>query len=148
MPTIGVDFKIRSLEEGGKTCKLQIWDTAGQDRFKTITSSYYKGAHGIIVVYDITDKDSFAKVTEWMSEVDKHASENISRILVGNKVDLEDKREVSYQEAKELADNFNVKFIETSAKEAKNVEDAFLNNFQKVQEPQLTEIAKGEAVTL
>ena len=127
MPTIGVDFKIRSLEEGGKTCKLQIWDTAGQDRFKTITSSYYKGAHGIIVVYDITDKDSFAKVTEWMSEVDKHASENISRILVGNKVDLEDKREVSYQEAKELADNFNVKFIETSAKEAKNVEDAFLN---------------------
>ncbi len=127
MPTIGVDFKIRSLEEGGKTCKLQIWDTAGQDRFKTITSSYYKGAHGIIVVYDITDKDSFAKVTEWMSEVDKHASENISRILVGNKVDLEDKREVTYQEAKELADNFNVKFIETSAKEAKNVEDAFLN---------------------
>ena len=78
-------------------------------------------------MYDITDKDSFAKVTEWMSEVDKHASENISRILVGNKVDLEDKREVSYQEAKELADNFNVKFIEPSAKEAKNVEDAFLN---------------------
>ena len=92
MPTIGVDFKIRSLEEGGKTCKLQIWDTAGQDRFKTITSSYYKGAHGIIVVYDITDKDSFAKVTEWMSEADKHASENISRILVGNKKDLEDQR--------------------------------------------------------
>merc|ERR1711935_1177841 len=85
MPTIGVDFKIRTIDVDGKTIKLQIWDTAGQERFKTITSSYYKGAHGIIVTYDITDRDSFAKVSEWMSEVDKHANENISRILVGNK---------------------------------------------------------------
>ena len=106
MPTIGVDFKIRTIEVDGKTIKLQIWDTAGQDRFKTITSSYYKGAHGIIVTYDITDRDSFAKVSEWMSEVDKLAQENISRILVGNKKDLEDKREVPYNEAKELADHF------------------------------------------
>lgn len=79
------------------------------------------------MTYDITDRDSFAKVSEWMSEVDKHASENISRILVGNKKDLEDKREVPYNEAKELADHFNVKFLETSAKESLNVEDAFTN---------------------
>ena len=125
MPTIGVDFKIRTIDVDGKTIKLQIWDTAGQERFKTITSSYYKGAHGIIVTYDITDRDSFAKVSEWMSEVDKHANENISRILVGNKKDLEDKREVPYSEGKELADHFNVKFLETSAKESMNVEDAF-----------------------
>jgi Ras-related protein Rab-1A len=127
MPTIGVDFKIRTIDVDGKTIKLQIWDTAGQERFKTITSSYYKGAHGIIVTYDITDRDSFAKVSEWMSEVDKHANENISRILVGNKKDLEDKRDVPYAEGKELADHFNVKFLETSAKESMNVEDAFTN---------------------
>ena len=133
MPTIGVDFKIRTIDVDSKTIKLQIWDTAGQDRFKTITSSYYKGAHGIIVTYDITDRDSFAKVSEWMSEVDKHASENISRILVGNKKDLEDKREVPYNEAKELADHFNVKFLETSAKDSLNVEDAFLNITREIE---------------
>ena len=125
MPTIGVDFKIRTIECDGKTIKLQIWDTAGQDRFRTITSSYYKGAHGIIVTYDITDRDSFAKVSEWMQEVDKHSQENISKILVGNKKDLEDKRQIQYQEGKELADHFNVRFLETSAKESLNVEDAF-----------------------
>lgn len=85
MPTIGVDFKIRTLEVDGRTIKLQIWDTAGQERFKTITSSYYKGAHGIIVVYDITDKESFKNIDTWMTEVEKHASDNVSRILVGNK---------------------------------------------------------------
>ena len=125
MPTIGVDFKIRTIDVDGKTVKLQIWDTAGQERFKTITSSYYKGAHGIIVTYDITERDSFAKVSEWMSEVDKHAQENISRILVGNKKDLDSQRQVPYEEGKELADHFNVRFLETSAKESVNVEEAF-----------------------
>ena len=125
MPTIGVDFKIRTIDVDGKTIKLQIWDTAGQERFKTITSSYYKGAHGIIVTYDITDRDSFAKVSEWMSEVDKHSDKNISRILVGNKKDLEDQREIQYSEAKDLADHFNIRFLETSAKSSFNVEDAF-----------------------
>ena len=67
MPTIGVDFKLKTLEVDSKVCKLQIWDTAGQDRFKTITQSYYKGSHGVIITYDITDRDSFAKVSEWMS---------------------------------------------------------------------------------
>ena len=81
MPTIGVDFKIRTLEVDGKTIKLQIWDTAGQERFKTITSSYYKGAHGIIVVYDVTDKESYKNIDTWMNEIDKHASDNVSKIL-------------------------------------------------------------------
>jgi len=125
MPTIGVDFKIRTINVDGMTIKLQIWDTAGQERFKTITSSYYKGAHGIIVVYDISDRDSFAKVTEWMNEVEKHAEETCSQILIGNKNDLEDQRQVNYNEAKDLADHFNVRFLETSAKNAQNVEDAF-----------------------
>lgn len=145
MPTIGVDFKIRTIDVDGKTIKLQIWDTAGQDRFKTITSSYYKGAHGIIVTYDITDRDSFAKVSEWMSEVDKHAQENISRILVGNKKDLEEKREVPYNEAKELADHFNVRFLETSAKESLNVEDAFTNITREIKGKVATSAPKRSA---
>ena len=100
MPTIGVDFKIRTIDVDGKTIKLQIWDTAGQERFKTITSSYYKGAHGIIVTYDITDRESFTAVQTWMGEVEKHAQDNISRILVGNKCDLEDQRAVSVEEGR------------------------------------------------
>mmetsp|Transcript_5151 Transcript_5151/g.5903 ORF Transcript_5151/g.5903 Transcript_5151/m.5903 type:complete len:206 (-) Transcript_5151:41-658(-) len=125
MPTIGVDFKIRTLEVDGRTIKLQIWDTAGQERFKTITSSYYKGAHGIIVVYDMTDKESFKNIDNWMNEVEKHASDNVSRILVGNKCDLEESRQVTTDEGKELADQYNIRFMETSAKESANVEEAF-----------------------
>lgn len=125
MPTIGVDFKIRTLEVDGRTIKLQIWDTAGQERFKTITSSYYKGAHGIIVVYDITDKESFKNIDTWMTEVEKHASDNVSRILVGNKWDLDESRQVSTDEGKELADQHNIRFMETSAKESSHVEEAF-----------------------
>ena len=125
MPTIGVDFKIRTLEVDGKTIKLQIWDTAGQERFKTITSSYYKGAHGIIVVYDVTDKESFKNIDTWMNEIEKHASDNVSRILCGNKSDLDDSRTVTTDEGKELADTYNIRFIESSAKDNSNVEEAF-----------------------
>ncbi len=92
LPTIGVDFKIRTFDLSGKAVKLQIWDTAGQERFKTITSSYYKGAHGIILVYDITDKQTFKDVENWLQEVDKYANENVIKLLVGNKCDLESNR--------------------------------------------------------
>ena len=92
MPTIGVDFKIRTSDVDGKKVKMQIWDTAGQEKFKTLTQSYYRGSHGVVVAYDITDRDSFAKVSEWMSDVDNKAPDNITRILVGNKKDLEDQR--------------------------------------------------------
>ena len=104
---------------------MQIWDTAGQERFKTITSSYYKGAHGIIVTYDITDRDSFSAIQNWMGEVEKHASDNISRILVGNKCDLESQRAVSTEEGQELAEHYCIRFLETSAKDSRNVEQAF-----------------------
>jgi len=132
--TIGVDFKIRTLDLGGKTCKLQIWDTAGQERFRTITSSYYRGAHGIIVVYDVTDKESFNNVKHWMQEIDKYGAEGVNKLLIGNKCDLSSKKCVSYDEAKELADSMTVQFMETSAKNAHNVESAFQTMANEIKE--------------
>merc|ERR1712154_590649 len=124
--TIGVDFKIRTVDLDTKTIKLQIWDTAGQERFRTITSSYYRGAHGIIIVYDITDKESFDNVRQWLFEIDRYASENVCKLLVGNKSDLANKRAVEYEAAKGFADELQIPFLETSAKNATNVEQAFL----------------------
>eukprot|EP01094_Clydonella_sp_ATCC50884_P009773 TRINITY_DN192_c0_g1_i5.p2 TRINITY_DN192_c0_g1~~TRINITY_DN192_c0_g1_i5.p2 ORF type:complete len:223 (+),score=89.78 TRINITY_DN192_c0_g1_i5:55-669(+) len=124
--TIGVDFKIRTIELDGKTIKLQIWDTAGQERFRTITSSYYRGAHGIIVVYDVTDQVSFNNVKQWLQEIDRYACESVNKLLVGNKSDLSTKKVVDYNTAKELADGLSIPFLETSAKNATNVEQAFL----------------------
>ncbi|XP_061129265.1 ras-related protein ORAB-1-like isoform X1 [Syngnathus typhle] len=124
--TIGVDFKIRTIELDGKTIKLQIWDTAGQERFRTITSSYYRGAHGIIVVYDVTDQESFNNVKQWLQEIGRYASENVNKLLVGNKCDLTTKKVVDYTTAKEFADGLAIPFLESSAKSATNVEQAFM----------------------
>jgi len=124
--TIGVDFKIRTIDLDGKTIKLQIWDTAGQERFRTITSSYYRGAHGIIVVYDVTDMDSFNNVKQWLNEIDRYACENVNKLLVGNKCDLVHKRVVDTETAKAFAEKLEIPFLETSAKAATNVEKAFL----------------------
>ncbi|KAH7442454.1 hypothetical protein KP509_03G089700 [Ceratopteris richardii] len=124
--TIGVDFKIRTVGLDSKTIKLQIWDTAGQERFRTITSSYYRGAHGIIIVYDVTDQESFNNVKQWLSEIDRYASENVNKLLVGNKCDLTARKVVDTQTAKAFADEIGIPFLETSAKNATNVEEAFL----------------------
>lgn len=123
--TIGVDFKIRTIELEGKIIKLQIWDTAGQERFRTITSSYYRGAHGIIVVYDVTDMESYNNVRQWLHEIDRYASDNVNKLLVGNKSDLESKRVVTAEQAKEFADSLGIAFLETSAKNNVQVEDSF-----------------------
>ncbi|CAA0833589.1 Ras-related protein RABD1 [Striga hermonthica] len=124
--TIGVDFKIRTVESDGKTIKLQIWDTAGQERFRTITSSYYRGAHGIIIVYDVTEMESFNNVKQWLNEIDRYASDNVCKLLVGNKCDLADSKVVDTQTAKAFADELGIPFLETSAKDSINVEQAFL----------------------
>jgi len=124
--TIGVDFKIRTIELEGKTIKLQIWDTAGQERFRTITSSYYRGAHGIIVVYDVTDQESFNNVKQWLQEIERYACETVNKLLVGNKSDLTTKKVVDWTTAKEYADSLAIPFLETSAKNATNVEQAFM----------------------
>jgi len=132
--TIGVDFKIRTLDIDGKTVKLQIWDTAGQERFRTITSSYYRGAHGIIVVYDVTDKVSFNNVKQWLGEIDRYACQSVNKLLVGNKADLVEKKVVDYNESKEFADSLGISFLETSAKSAQNVEEAFLTMTRQIKE--------------
>lgn len=124
--TIGVDFRFRTVTIDSKVVKLQIWDTAGQERFRTITSAYYRGADGIIMVYDVTSAESFDHVEEWLSEVDRYANENTVKLLVGNKADLVEKREVSEETAQRFADKLNISFLETSAKTATNVEAAFL----------------------
>ena len=134
LPTIGVDFKIRTFDLQSKTIKMQIWDTAGQERFKTITSSYYRGAHGVILVYDITDRQSFKDLENWLLETEKHASEDIVKILVGNKNDLESSRVVTYNEGKNYAINNGMEFIETSAKVNVNIEEAFFTIARKIKE--------------
>mmetsp|Transcript_36933 Transcript_36933/g.63776 ORF Transcript_36933/g.63776 Transcript_36933/m.63776 type:complete len:205 (-) Transcript_36933:148-762(-) len=123
--TIGVDFRFRTVKVDKNTVKLQIWDTAGQERFRTITSAYYRGADGIIMVYDVTSQDSFNHVADWLTEVNRYASEGTCKLLVGNKSDRED-RTVSSEEASAYAEKLKIPFLETSAKNAENVETAFL----------------------
>jgi len=130
--TIGVDFKIKTLNIDGKTIKLQIWDTAGQERFRTITSSYYRGAQGIILVYDCTDQESFNNVKQWMGEIDRYACENVNKLLVGNKTDLVNEKVVDTNTAKAFADSMQIHFIETSAKNATNVEHCFFSMAREI----------------
>ena len=125
VPTIGVDFKIKTFDIDEKKIKMQIWDTAGQERFKNIIASYYRGAHGILLIYDVTDKDSFKNLSNWLIEIEKNASKNVLKILIGNKTDLDDKRVITYNQGKEFADTYGLKFIETSAKKNLNVNEAF-----------------------
>ena len=123
--TIGVDFKSRTIKLDGKTIKLQIWDTAGQERFGKIDSSFYRGAHGIIVVFDVTDPESFSNVKQWLHEIDRYASADVKKLLVGNKCDLASKRAVPTEQAAAFAESLGVEYLETSAKSALNVEKAF-----------------------
>jgi len=125
--TIGIDYKIRTIELDGKKIKLQIWDTAGQERFRTITTAYYRSAMGVLLVYDVTDDKSFANIKNWIRNIEQHASENINKVLVGNKCDLVDKRIIDTARGKALADEFKIPFYETSAKNSTNVEDAFIS---------------------
>ncbi|KAM9001829.1 ras-related protein Rab-13 isoform X1 [Sarcophilus harrisii] len=123
--TIGIDFKIRTVEIEGKKIKLQVWDTAGQERFKTITTAYYRGAMGIILVYDITDEKSFENIQNWMKSIKENASAGVERLLLGNKCDMEVKRKVQREQAEKLAREHGIRFFETSAKSSLNVDEAF-----------------------
>jgi Ras-related protein Rab-1A len=124
--TIGVDFKVKTITINDKMIKTQIWDTAGQDRFRSITNSYYRGVHGIIISYDITNKQSFVNIERWMRNVKDFVSDNAVKILIGTKSDLEEKRKVSKKELEDLANELDMKYIETSAKDNKNVDELFI----------------------
>ena len=127
MNSIGVDFKLKNIVIDSKRIKLQIWDTAGQERFRTITTSYYKGAQAILIIFDLTDKDSFDHLKSWMSDIDKYAKEGVMKVLVGNKSDLTNKREVSNEAGRDFARKYGMEYMETSAKESSNVEDLFIS---------------------
>ena len=125
VPTIGVDFKIKTLNINNKNIKLQIWDTAGQERFRTIISSYYRGAHGILLIFDVTETESFESLKNWLIEIEKNTNKNVIKLLIGNKCDLDEKRVISFDKGKDFAEQYNMKYIETSAKTDLNVTEAF-----------------------
>ena len=148
IPTTGGEFRIRTIELDGKTIKLQIWDTGVQRR---VTSSYYRGAHGIIVVYDVTEMESFNNVKQWLHEIDRYACEGVNKLLVGNKADLTTKKQVDYSSAKEFADSLSIPFLETSAKSATNVEQAFMTMASEIKTRMATTpaaIKQGNQTTL
>ena len=132
MNSIGVDFKLKNIEIDNKKIKLQIWDTAGQERFRTITTSYYKGAHAILICFDITDRESFEHIRNWMADIDKFAKDGVLRILVGNKCDLEQSRQVRKEEGNEIANKYGIKYIETSAKDTINIEALFISTAKQL----------------
>lgn len=126
-PTIGVDFKVKMVTIGGKKLKLAIWDTAGQERFRTLTSSYYRGAQGIIMVYDVTRRDTFTNLRDvWAREIDLYSTnQDCIKMLVGNKVDKESERVVTKKEGIDFAREYGCLFLECSAKTRVNVEQCF-----------------------
>jgi len=125
MPTIGIDFRLKTVEMKGRTVKVQVWDTAGQERFRTITHNYYRGANGIALVYDVTHQGSFDNIRKWIADVHTYAESSVNIVLIGNKCDLTDKKVVETEKGRELAKEYGIQFFETSAKADINVQEAF-----------------------
>eukprot|EP01084_Bolivina_argentea_P179009 309348_1 len=128
LTTIGIDYKIKHItldDEDETKAKVSIWDTAGQERFRNITNAYYRGADGIMLIYDVTDEQSFLNVRYWLRQIEKHTSTIPLRILIGNKCDLMDERKVTYERGLALAKDYKISFFETSAKTSINVKESF-----------------------
>lgn len=123
--TVGVEFATRQIEHDGKTIEAQVWDTAGQERYRAVTAAYYRNATGALIVYDVTNRDSFENCAKWLKELRTHADSSIVAMLVGNKCDLKHKQAVDVEDAKDFAEDNNLAFIETSAYDATNVDLAF-----------------------
>ncbi|XP_022742005.1 ras-related protein RABE1c isoform X1 [Durio zibethinus] len=190
--TIGIDFKIRTIELDGKRIKLQIWDTAGQERFRTITTAYYRGAMGILLVYDVTDESSFNNIRNWIRNIEQHASDNVNKILVGNKADMDESKRVCFSfslfhvrtcacicmhlllpfclpywagyfscrvdqdifqavptsKGQALADEYGIKFFETSAKTNLNVEEVFFSIARDIKQRLADSDSRAEPQTI
>jgi Ras-related protein Rab-1A len=125
LDTVGVDFRFRNMLIGERSVKLQIWDTAGHERFRRITSAYYNGADGIVLVYDVCNRASFADIDNWFKEISRHVTRSICKLLIGTKCDKTKDRQVSTEEAQRKAEELGMAFVETSAKDATNVDAAF-----------------------
>jgi len=136
--TIGVDFGTRIVEIGSEKVKLQIWDTAGQESFRSIARSYYRDASGALLVYDITRRESFTHLGRWLAEAQQYANSHITITLVGNKADLEHRRVVATEEGQEFARENGLVFVEASAKSAEKVEEAFLRTAELVYQRQFS----------
>jgi len=132
--TIGVEFGARMVDIDGRQIKLQIWDTAGQESFRSITRSYYRGAAGALLVYDITRRETFNHLGRWLEEAKQNGNTNMTTILIGNKCDLEHRRQVSTEEGRLFAEKHGLMFLETSAKTAENVEESFHLPAKKIYE--------------
>jgi Ras-related protein Rab-14 len=132
--TIGVEFGTMIVDVNGELVKLQIWDTAGQERFRSVTRGYYRGAAGALLVYDVTRRSTFAHVGSWLADARSNTNPHTVMILIGNKSDLDENREVSYEEAAKFAEENNLLFLECSARTGDNVEQAFMSTAQKIHE--------------
>ncbi|CAB1317894.1 unnamed protein product [Coregonus sp. 'balchen'] len=131
--TIGVDFKVKTIAVDGNRAKLAIWDTAGQERFRTLTPSYYRGAQGVILVYDVTKRDTFTRLENWLNELETYCTRNdLVKMLVGNKIDKEENREVDRNEGLKFARKHSMLFIEASAKTRDGVQCAFEELVEKI----------------
>ena len=136
LSTIGLDYRLKSMTlKNKKNIKLQIWDTAGQDRFRAITKNYYKGANGIILIYDVTNLQTFENVKNWITQIREEANKNVVIFLAGNKADLpEESRAVQKEDGQKMAEEYNIPFQETSAKEGINVNETFQELVEKIDE--------------
>ncbi|XP_032238048.1 GTP-binding protein ypt2 isoform X2 [Nematostella vectensis] len=132
--TIGIDCRSRVVDLDGQRIRLQIWDTAGQERFRTLTSAYYRGAMGILLVYDITTEDSFKHISQWLQNIEDNASPNVCKVLLGNKLDAEDERVIDAQRGRSVGEDNNLEFYEASARTGENVQQAFMAVARKIKE--------------
>nr|CAD2140894.1 unnamed protein product [Meloidogyne enterolobii] len=125
--TVGIDYRNKVLELGRRRVKLQVWDTAGQERFRSLTASYYRDADALLLIYDVTNRASFEHIRDWLAQVKEYAKDEVALTLVGNKVDLGHQRKVRADEGRQLAKDYDIPFIETSAKSGQNVSEMFFD---------------------
>ena len=133
--TIGLDYKLKYIQlDSGQVIKVQLWDTAGQDRYRTIAKNYYKGSHGILLLYDVTKTSSFENIREWIKDIREEVYEKAIIFLIGNKIDKKDQIKIKTEDAEKLAEEFNIPFFEASAKSGENVDEIFKALYKKISE--------------